>query len=667
MTRCRASLLVSSLRRVLPGIAACALLLLHLCTPATAKEAILSFDVTASVASDASITVQERIVVATEGKQIRRGIIRVFPVEHVTVEGKTLRVGFDLLSATLDDAPVPHRTERAGRSLEIRLGDSKSELAPGTYVYTLVYKTTDQISSFEEHDELFWNVTGNDWIFPIHSASFRVRLPGGAEKALLGSAAYTGGRGSREQAARLRSDGTIETTRTLLPGEGFSVAIAWPKGIVAPRALSLEERLARFATRQKAPLAAATVLLFLLVYGGGWILRGRDIPRETVIPLFTPPEGCSPGFVRFARDRTFSNEAFTAELLQMAIKGFLTLEALPEDRFVLRRRKGQPPKDPTSQEATLLALLFPGEAELLPLEAKSAAPLAKAHEALGKHFEHRGRSLFRENWSIRFGGLLLFLPVLWLFSWADSPLFSVRDGELLDLLILQCFAFLAGGSLLGFTATLKSAPRGKHLTSLFLAGACLFFFLLFARSLFAAFLKDPFLMGALLVSTALVFFFWRILPVRTHEGNRALQVAEGLALYLGTAETHRMEMLHPSEETPELFEALLPYAFALDCAETWVSRFDSILRNSRYEPAWAESKREDFPAGDPFLRGRTFTTLFTRTLSERVGATSDTARQKPSASSGASTSARPPSSRPSGLGDRGSSGGGGGGGGGRGW
>jgi len=98
-----------------------------------------------------------------------------------------------------------------------------------------------------------------------------------------------------------------------------------------------------------------------------------------------------------------------------------------------------------------------------------------------------------------------------------------------------------------------------------------------------------------LVSLALavqIVLFKELMKIRTPEGNRVLAEAEGLAMYLGTAERHRLEMFNPPEETPEVFEALFPYAFSLDAARTWAQRFDSVLKEKRYRPAWYSGSGE---------------------------------------------------------------------------
>jgi len=60
------------------------------------------------------------------------------------------------------------------------------------------YRVLNGLKFFEEHDELYWNVTGDEWEVPIERARAVVRLPAGV--AGIRSYAFTGGYGSQESA-----------------------------------------------------------------------------------------------------------------------------------------------------------------------------------------------------------------------------------------------------------------------------------------------------------------------------------------------------------------------------------------------------------------------------------------------------------------------------------
>ncbi|MDR1873448.1 MAG: DUF2207 domain-containing protein, partial [Synergistaceae bacterium] len=155
-------------------------LCLLLCRPdvAWSLERILEMDVCAVVERDSSLVVTERIAFVAEWREIRRGLIRNVPVVHR--EGwRRIRGDFRLMSATLDGAPVPCEVKRAGDDVELHLGDERF-LSQGAHEYVLTYSLTRQLIFHDDGVELYWNVTGNEWIFPIERASFRVELPQGA-------------------------------------------------------------------------------------------------------------------------------------------------------------------------------------------------------------------------------------------------------------------------------------------------------------------------------------------------------------------------------------------------------------------------------------------------------------------------------------------------------
>ena len=82
-------------------------------------------------------------------------------------------------------------------------------LRPGVYTYRIHYETGRQIRFLPDHTELFWNVTGNDWAFPILRAATAIPLPDG--RAPVRWTAYTGRYG--ETRRRFHRPASAATTR----------------------------------------------------------------------------------------------------------------------------------------------------------------------------------------------------------------------------------------------------------------------------------------------------------------------------------------------------------------------------------------------------------------------------------------------------------------------
>ena len=86
-------------------------------------------------------------------------------------------------------------TKKRSNGVRVYIGRQNVFLDPGEYTYRLTYRTDRQIGFFDEYDELYWNVTGNDWAFLIEETSAEIQLPPGA--VVLDTAAYTGRKGAK--------------------------------------------------------------------------------------------------------------------------------------------------------------------------------------------------------------------------------------------------------------------------------------------------------------------------------------------------------------------------------------------------------------------------------------------------------------------------------------
>jgi len=140
---------------------------------AGADERILSYDSRIEVRSDSSLEVTETIRVQAEGNRIKRGIFREFPTTYFRRGGDRVTVGFELLSVRRNGMDEPHHTERRRNGVAIYIGHKDRFLSAGAYTYEIRYRTDRQLGFFADHDELYWNVTGVGWDFPIDHVTAR--------------------------------------------------------------------------------------------------------------------------------------------------------------------------------------------------------------------------------------------------------------------------------------------------------------------------------------------------------------------------------------------------------------------------------------------------------------------------------------------------------------
>src|SRR5262249_52885505 len=160
---------------------------------------------------------------------------------------------------------------------------------------------------------LYWNVTGNGWTFAIEAATVAVTLPPGAS--VRSAAAYTGPSGADGRDFAIDEETgprfVAHTTAPLAPFEGFTVAVSWPKGFVAPPP---ETRRALGSPHDTPPAIVAWLGLAVVCgyYYRAWTRVGRDPQAGVIVPLFRPPDGLAPAAARYVREQGFDDKTFSA-------------------------------------------------------------------------------------------------------------------------------------------------------------------------------------------------------------------------------------------------------------------------------------------------------------------------------------------------------------------
>lgn len=351
-----------------------------LSTPLSAQERILSYHSDIDIAADASMVVTETIRVRAEGNSIRRGIYREFPTRYRDRLGNRYRVEFEVLDVTRDGEPeIWQATERAN-GVRVDFGGDEFLPVPAEYQYTIRYRTNRQIGYFVSHHELYWNVTGNGWDFVIDQASATVTLPQPVSASELGMEAYTGAAGEQGQAYEVRTRagaGSVETTTPLPPGHGLTLVFTWPKGVVAqPDAW---QRLQYLLYDNRGLLLALVALIASMVWlTSSWVRVGRDPAPGVIFPRYQPPAGYSPASMRYIRRMSYDNTALTAAIVNLAVKGYLTINQA-DKQYSLEKAASSMPL--AAGERVLLARLF-ADGDTLVLEQDNHSELSAA---IGAH------------------------------------------------------------------------------------------------------------------------------------------------------------------------------------------------------------------------------------------------------------------------------------------
>jgi uncharacterized membrane protein YgcG len=580
---------------------------------------IRSFDARYSISEDGLVTVSEDIAVDF-GSLEKHGIFRDIPVEY-KYDADSNRL-ISLLGIRVDDgaAPVPFEAITGGPNFRIKIGDPV-KLVTGQQGYRISYTISGGLTAFADHDELYWNVTGNEWPVPIERAKAAVTVPGPIIQRVT---CFQGPTGSIEPCSSSgdESSAEFEASTVLASGSGLTFVVGLERGIVQvpPPVLVAADRHDLIAVADFFKLNPATIVLSALtavtVFGALarlWWIAGRDrwfgekyyfredVPLEEIRPLFSheavvveyqPPEierrgrRLHPAEIGLLIDEKADTLDVSATIVDLAVHGHLVIRevdkggilgAFKETDYELASLT-KDVDDLLPYERTLLRGLFDGKetTKLSHLENKFYEDLSQVKAEL---YEESTRSLR----------------------------FFARNPEVVRLL------YRIAGAIVGVVG----------LVSIFLLGGAL---------------------GAGLVGIPIaaggfgLLLLAHLMPRRTAAGRQMYRRCLGFRTYMVTAEKERQAFA----EKANIFHEYLPYAIVYGCVKKWAAAFEGIDGVSR-DGGW-------YVGATPFVAA---------SFADSIGDFSSSISSVMAATPGGSGS--------SGFSGGGSSGGGGGGGGGGSW
>jgi hypothetical protein len=302
-------------------------------------ERILAFDSHIVVNDDGSMVVKETITVVAAGEQIRHGIFRDFPTRYDSRTGLHYSIGFEIESLQRDGKEEQYHTDDIKDGVRVYFGQSDYELPPGKHTYVFTYRTSRQLGFFPDHDELYWNVNGVLWNFPVDVATATVVLPERVRNVVTGMDGYTGYAGSKDKnftATRDQDSNPVFRAENLLPQQGLTLVVTWPKGLI--REPTKEEKREQLVIDNQAIVVGLGGLVLVFVYFlVVWMIVGRDPAAGTIVPLYEPQDNLSPAGMRYLERMSFDGKEFTAAILGLAAKGYLTIEQEKRTYRLLRK------------------------------------------------------------------------------------------------------------------------------------------------------------------------------------------------------------------------------------------------------------------------------------------------------------------------------------------
>ncbi|MCK4539911.1 DUF2207 domain-containing protein [Candidatus Parcubacteria bacterium] len=498
-----------------------------LALPVAAQEKINNFETEININQDGSINVKEMIVYDF-GSEEKHGIFRDIPYKY-KVGGESFKLHFSDFSVTdRNGNDIIFDVDNYKESKRIKIGD------PDVYVggvrhYVIKYRVKRAINFFDDHDELYWNVTGQTWVTPVRQTKATINLPKSVNIEKLKFECYTGKSGSNEKCVSSRlnfiakdeADSIIFSDDSLRPGEGVTIVVGFPKGIV--KKFSWLKIFLETAKDNWIVILPLFSLLFFIYF---WRKYGKDpAGRKTIIAEFAAPDDLSPAEVGTIIDERAHRKDVSAEIINLAVKGHIKITYIEKSGIL--------------------------KADDYELE-----KLAIREDVLNELQFALLKALFADKKKIRLSDL--------------KDKFYEDLNDIIDRI---------------YQATVNKGyfPKNpKKIRRFYISLAILV--------LVVGWFVGPFLgwigVVSVWITGILILILGNVMPKKTKKGVLAREKILGLKMYLEVAEKDRINFHNAPKKNPKIFEKLLPFAIVLGVEKKWAKQFEDIYHEA---PNWYSS------------------------------------------------------------------------------
>lgn len=472
------------------------------------------------------------------------GIIRAIPDDY---NGQPLHFHLNKVSSRTG-APTQVSQSFSNNNAVLKIGDPNRTVT-GAQSYTIDYTVENVISFYSDHDELYWDVNGDQWSQPTTEVDVHVHFPAGISLSANKAQCFSGPYGESQQTCNISTTPNELTSdaKNLPPAQTLTYVVGFNKGYFQPQTTS------EAVKDNLNPLLSLVVLPVAAAIGGftWWWRKGRDARgRGVIIPEYDPPKDMLPIEAGTLLDFKTDNRDITATIIDLARKGYITIHETVQKRKLMKDKLSYELEliqtdinGLSSYERQLVDGLFgnrtAGEkVELGKIKQSFVTAVDAVRKDVTKDLKQKGYFVGSSN---KYGLYLL-------------------AG------IALCISLLA----------VVFAHRNPGDTAIIIIGA--------------------------IISTGVVSIFWAFMSARTIQGTTAKEHLLGLKMFMELTEKDRLEKLqspnapyaaknNEPQRTVELFEKLLPFAIIMGAEKQWAQQFESIYLTP---PAWYNGNVSNF-------------------------------------------------------------------------
>jgi uncharacterized membrane protein len=328
---------------------------------------IKNFESTVIVNKDSSLDIKEKIIADCGNLPDKHGIFRVLPISTKTEKGE-IKTPIEIKSVSdfQNNRIHSYQTTKTKNSLTLKIGDPNKTVSGENY-YEINYRVKNAVRHQADFSELYWNLNGNYWQLEIERFQSTIHLPAEITSVNAKVYLYSGLVGSKgNDLAEHSWQGNkfvISSKRTLSPGQGITLSLTMPTGIIKPYQPNWWEQYGQ-CFWLLLPLLILSICYYI------WRRYGDDPNiHKTIVPEFSIPQNMSPmEMAVIYTNNKLKTSHLTAAIINLAVKKAITIEKLEkkgllgQEDYLLKLNPGTKIAEP--DENLLLKNLFKGDLQI---------------------------------------------------------------------------------------------------------------------------------------------------------------------------------------------------------------------------------------------------------------------------------------------------------------
>jgi len=311
--------------------------------PAFAKEIINSFDSQIEINQNTSLNITETINYETD--LAKHGIYRYIPITY-NQDGEKIKLPISKIKITDQNGNhIPYSLTTDQKNITLKIGD-KDKTFVGQQTYIISYQVKNTLQQFDNHDELYWDITGEGWQVDIASASTTIISPFATIQKVTCLSGKVGGNDQLCQAEIEDGKAVFTYNQLISYGDNLTVALSLDQN----NQLIFPTQTDQYLNWLQLNWPIMLIPLPTLILFWWWYKKGRNFeflsanvydlnPKKptrlspvrfsTRTPfVYQPIDQLSSGEAGALIDERVDNQDVIAEILELARKKYLKIEAI---------------------------------------------------------------------------------------------------------------------------------------------------------------------------------------------------------------------------------------------------------------------------------------------------------------------------------------------------